>query len=262
MWWNGYTSGRTYFISLSFADDQVVIAQDSYDLEFMLNRLHEEYERWGLKISFKKTEFLVVNSETNFELLLNDEVQLSQIEQIKYLGVNINKRGLEQQEVKIRIQNAKRVIECLNSVWWDRQVSKRNWTNKLENDLDRAWLNPSCRLNPCYGCEVWTVNSGMHTDMDYLRRSARVSRRECVRNEVIRRRRDAQDTVVDRIERRSLNWFGHLMRMPDYRWPKRVFQWVPSQRRKRGRPRRSWNDGIRESMEARQLEDDDVFEID
>lgn len=105
----GIPVGEHILYSLSFADDQVVIAQDSYDLEFMLNRLHEEYERWGLKISFKKTEFLVcvVNSETNFELLLNDEVQLSQVEEFKYLGVNINKRGLEQQEVKIRIQNAK-----------------------------------------------------------------------------------------------------------------------------------------------------------
>lgn len=239
--------GEHILYSLSFADDQVVIAQDSYDLEFMLNRLHEEYERWGLKISFKKTEFLVcvVNSETNFELLLNDEVQLSQVEQFKYLGVNINKRGLEQQEVKIRIQNAKRVIGCLNSVWWDRHISKRN-KKRLGQSLVESVL--------CYGCEVWTVNSDLRrrllaTEMDYLRRSARVSRRECVCNKVIRRR-----------ERRSLKWFEHLMRMPDDRWPKRVFQWVPPQRRKRGRPRRSWNDGIRESMEARQLEDDDVFD--
>ncbi|XP_030758926.1 uncharacterized protein LOC115884471 [Sitophilus oryzae] len=224
--------GEHILYSLSFADDQVVISQDSYDLEFMLNRLHEEYERWRLKISFKKTKFLVVNSKTNFELLLNDEVQLSQVEQFKYLGVNINKRGPEQQEVKIRIQNAKRVIGCLNSVWWDRHISKRN-KKRLGQSLVESVL--------CYGCEVWTVNSDLRrkllaTEMEYLRRSSRVSRRECVRNEVIRRRIDAQDTVVDRIERRSLKWFGHLMRMPDNRWPKRVFQWVPPQRRKRGRP--------------------------
>lgn len=34
-------------------------------------------------------------------------------------------------------------------------------------------------------------------------------------------------------------------------WAKRVLEWVPVERRKRGRPRRSWRDEI-DTMEARQ----------
>ncbi|XP_044757686.1 uncharacterized protein LOC123315839 [Coccinella septempunctata] len=87
--------------------------------------------------------------------------------------------------------------------------------------------------------------------MDYLRRSARTSRLQHVTNDSIRDRLQAKETVMDRIEIRSLRWFGHLKRMPEYRWPRRL--WVPPGRRKRGRPRRSWNEGVYQSMEQRQL---------
>lgn len=46
----------------TFAYDQVVIAQDSYHLEYMLKRLYDEYQKWGLKINLVKTEYLIVHS--------------------------------------------------------------------------------------------------------------------------------------------------------------------------------------------------------
>ena len=69
----------------------------------------------------------------------------------------------------------------------------------------------------------------------------------------------ANESVLDQIERKSLKWFGHLLRMPDNRCLKKVFQWTPPGRRKRGRPRRSWNGTIRETMSNRNLEEDDIF---
>jgi hypothetical protein len=29
----------------------------------------------------------------------------------------------------------------------------------------------------------------------------------------------AEETVLDRIEARKLRWFGHVIRMPEERWP-------------------------------------------
>jgi hypothetical protein len=33
----------------------------------------------------------------------------------------------------------------------------------------------------------------------------------------------AEETVLDRIEARKLRWFGHVMRMPEERWPAMVY---------------------------------------
>jgi hypothetical protein len=38
------------------------------------------------------------------------------------------------------------------------------------------------------------------------------------------------------------------MRMPEERWPAIIHSQMPTQRRRRGRSRRSWRDGITEAM--------------
>jgi hypothetical protein len=43
-----------YLFTLNYADDQAVIAQDQLDLEFMLRRLQNAYESWGLTLNLKK----------------------------------------------------------------------------------------------------------------------------------------------------------------------------------------------------------------
>lgn len=54
-------------------------------------------------------------------------------------------------------------------------------------------------------------------EMDYLRRSARVLRLERRTNEEVRHRMEAEKTIVDRIKKRGLKWFGHFLRMPEER---------------------------------------------
>jgi len=45
--------------------------------------------------------------------------------------------------------------------------------------------------------------------------------------------------------------------MPDERWPKRMLDWVPNRRRKRGRPRIAWRENIQTEMEWRDLHSGD-----
>jgi hypothetical protein len=49
-----------HLYNLLFADDQVIIAQDIEDAEYMLKILVEEYIKWGLQIHFGKTEYLTL----------------------------------------------------------------------------------------------------------------------------------------------------------------------------------------------------------
>jgi len=57
--------------------------------------------------------------------------------------------------------------------------------------------------------------------------------------------------IIDIIEQKRLQWYGHVKRMPEERIPKLNVDWIPRERRKRGRPRKTWMD-----MTTRNLEPD------
>jgi len=44
--------------------------------------------------------------------------------------------------------------------------------------------------------------------------------------------------------------------MPEERIPKLIMDWIPRERRKRGRPRKTWMEGVQAAMITRNLETD------
>ena len=62
--------------------------------------------------------------------------------------------------------------------------------------------------------------------------------------------------IIDIIERKRLQWYGHVKRMQEERPPKLIMEWIPGERRKRGRPRKTWMEGVRAAMRTRHLEAD------
>jgi hypothetical protein len=61
--------------------------------------------------------------------------------------------------------------------------------------------------------------------------------------------------IIDIIERKRLQWNGHVKRMQEERLPKLIMEWIPGESRKRRRPRKTWMEGIRAAM-TRHLEAD------
>jgi hypothetical protein len=43
--------------------------------------------------------------------------------------------------------------------------------------------------------------------------------------------------TIDIIERKRLQWYGHIKRMQEERLPELSMEWIQGERRKRGRPR-------------------------
>jgi hypothetical protein len=87
-----------------------------------------------------------------------------------------------------------------------------------------------------YGAEVWQiptreVNKILSTEMDVLRRSARKSRLEKIKNENIKEIVGVKGKL-DIIAKKSLQRYGHVNRMPEQRIPKLILEWVPEERRK------------------------------
>jgi len=90
-----------------------------------------------------------------------------------------------------------------------------------------------------YGSETWEVNKRNENrlkavEMDFWRRACGVSRIERVRNGEIRRSQRKKD-IMDTVDMKRLVWYGHVQRMPEERWPRRMLDWVPERRRKRGK---------------------------
>ena len=64
---------------------------------------------------------------------------------------------------------------------------------------------------------------------------------------------DAQDMILDDITRKKLIWYGHVERMDPIRLSRIMIYWKPERRKQRGRPWRTWKDGIYTAMNERDL---------
>ena len=91
------------------------------------------------------------------------------------------------------------------------------------------------------------------TELDALRRSSRISRKERIRNVTIRQQIGPEETIIKEIEQNQLTWYGHVQRMAEGRVPKIALKWVPKQKRTQGRPKKNWMEGIRKTMNERNL---------
>jgi hypothetical protein len=117
-----------------------------------------------------------------------------------------------------------------------------------------------------YGTEIWTVkrkhrNKLLATEMDYLRRSARISRLDKIRNEAIRTKTGIRKNIVQEIEE-QLRWYGHVKRKEEGKIVKHFAEWNPQGKRKRGRPIDTLKDGIRDSMKRREFKNEGYMDRD
>lgn len=248
----GLPIGDEVIHTLLFADDQVLIAGDEDDAAYMFRKLQDEYRRWGLTINIKKTVYMVVGDEHSNDLLI-DNGKIKLVKSFKYLGVTLSSVGRSYQDITNKIGQGKRVIRQLNSILWSDKI-----TRKTKTTIYKTIIESICT----YGAETWEMTKRDRSrltalEMDYWRRSCRISRLDHVRNETIRQMMNVQGTILDTIDRKRLIWYGHLQRMGDNRWPKKIWQWVPPERRKRGRPPRSWQRDIDEAMAVRGLQGGD-----
>ena len=75
----------------------------------------------------------------------------------------------------------------------------------------------------------------------------------------LRRRFGDKETVGEKIQRRRLEWLGHLARMPEHRVPKSVlFGWLPQPRPRCG-PRKRWRDVVKKDLNVIEVEEDEWY---
>lgn len=249
----GIPTENSTIYTLLFADDQLVIAQDYEDIEYMTRKLIEEYNKWGLKINLEKTLYMSCGEEMK-DLVLEDGMGcIKGCEECEYLGVKINSTYSQESDIKYRIQKGRSAIAMLNGVWWDKTIT-------IETKLQI--YKSIIRSTITYGAETWHLNTNLRlkllsTEMNCFRRSTRHSKLEKIRNTTIRQEMGVNSTLLDFVSYKQLEWYGHVRRMPETRLPRQILEWIPPGRGKRGRPRKTWMDDIRSGMKERGLEERD-----
>ena len=63
--------------------------------------------------------------------------------------------------------------------------------------------------------------------MDFWRRSARISRRDNIRNNIIKQKMNVARSLLDDIKTKQLHWYGHVQRMEEGRLPNEVTKLRP-----------------------------------
>jgi len=89
--------------------------------------------------------------------------------------------------------------------------------------------------------------------MSCLRRTAGVTRQDCVRNEVIQSNLKIRRDIIEKAELRRLGYFGDVARMNHNRFPYIAMHCRMNGCRRRGRPRKRWNDSVKKDCESRGL---------
>ena len=88
-------------------------------------------------------------------------------------------------------------------------------------------------------------------------RTFSISRKDKIRNTIIKQKMNVTRSHLDDIKTKQLQWYGHFQRMEERRLPKEVMKWRPQGRRKGGRPKLTWAEGIRGLMGEKGLMEED-----
>ncbi|XP_060527448.1 uncharacterized protein LOC132702745 [Cylas formicarius] len=167
------------------------------------------------------------------------ETQLCPKEKSNSLGNGVNIEYIQ----KSRQQYAKELSEVYHALSKglinDKEVS-RNTKVKVYKDVNRPIL--------IYGCETWVLSERQESkvnaaEIKYLRRVKGVTRKDKIINDDIRAELKVK-RVKEYTEQRQLGWWGHLQRLNSTVPIQKMWESRPTGRRKRGKPRKIWNETI------------------
>jgi Reverse transcriptase (RNA-dependent DNA polymerase)/Endonuclease-reverse transcriptase len=234
-----------------FADDLVLFAKNEKDLKQNIMAWRNALKKRNMNINVEKTNIMVIGEEeqdTQIDMEI-DEVKVKQVQNFKYLGVQIQSNGKQDAEINERISAASKVYHALNKNFLGMKQISRNTKLKVYKAIFCPILT--------YGSESWILTQNIKsrlqaTEMKYLRRVKGITRRDRVRNEAVREELNVEP-IMTKIKIQQLKWFGHLTRMHKNRPVKKVWQARPMKRRARGRPRKTWENTIIETLQDRNI---------
>ncbi|KAK3565055.1 hypothetical protein QTP86_032480, partial [Hemibagrus guttatus] len=206
--------------SLLFADDVVLLAPSSLDVQHVLGRFAAECEAAGMRVSTSKSEAMVLDRKKVACTLQVGEEFLPQVEEFKYLVVLFMSEGRMDREIDRWIGAAAAVMRSI----YRPVVVKNELSRKAKLSIYQSIYVPTLT----YGYELWIQVA----KMSFLRRVAGCSLSYRVKISVTLEELGVKLLLLH-IKRGQLRWLRHLLWMPPGHLPREVF---------RARPRTGWRD--------------------
>lgn len=248
--------------TLVYADDVAIVADNIVQLQTVADRWKEGMDQNTMKINTGpgKTEFMVVSRREQEYELSAGELQIKKVDKYKYLGIQLDQNYQQDMELNTRINKYNGTLALLYPLLKEKAIPRQ-----CKTTMYTMILRPILT----YSCETWTLTTTAETkiqaaEMKVLRLIRGVTKRDKMRNTRIREDLKVPP-LLEFIEKRRLQWFGHVKRMPQARYPNKYLAWRPEGKRPVGRPRKRWLDCVDKSLRKRgtsllQVEEERKFE--
>ena len=202
-------------------------------------KVKEESEKVGLKLNIQKMKIMASGPITSWQ------IDGETVSDFIFLGSKITADGDCSHEIKRHLLLGRKVMTNLDSI-----LKSRDITLPTKVCLVKAMVFPVLM----YGCESWTVKKAEHWRTDALelwcwRRLFRVLWTARRSNQSILKEISPGCSLEGMMLKLKLQYFGHLMRRVDSLERTLMLGGIGG-RRKMGRQRMRWLDGITDSMDV------------
>ena len=234
--------GRT-ITNLRFADDIDGLAGKEEELADLVETLDRTSTGYGMEISGEKTKTMTNKAEGFTRNIKVKDQNLESVSNFKYLGATVTDEG-SKREVLTRIAQATSALGKLKTIWKDKGISHKHKIQLLRSVVISTFL---------YACETWTLTAELERriqafEMRCYRKIFGITFKDRVRNEEVRSQVAAaigrHDDLLTIVKTRKMRWYGHVTRSAGL--AKTIMQGTVPGGRKRGRPKKRWDDNIRE----------------
>ena len=205
-------------------------------------KLKEESEKVDLKLNLRKTKIMASGPITSWQI---DGERVETVSVFIFGGSKITADGDCSHEIKRRLLLGRKAMTNLDST-----LKSRDITLPTKVHLVKALVFPVVM----YGCESWTVKKAEHRRIDAFelwcwRRLLRVPSTARRFNQSFLKDISPGISLEGMMLKLKLQYFGHLVRRVDSLEKILMLGGIEG-RRRRGRPRMRWLDGITDSMDV------------
>ena len=207
-----------YLNHLPFADDIFLCTETPHELEIMLKELCEESNLSGLRMNISKTKIMV---EDNTPIYVNN-TQIENVESYVYLGQRFSLRDKNQDKEILR-----RITAGWTAYAKHRDIVKSNFAICLKRKVYNSCVLPAMT----YGAETWSLTkqaqkklAAAQTKME--RSMLNITYHDRKTNTWVRAKTGVTD-MIKTTRRMKWSWSGHISRLKDDRWTKRITTWKP-----------------------------------
>ena len=227
--------------NLRYADDTTLMAESEEELKSLLMKVKEESEKVGLKLNIQKTKIMASSPITSWQI---DGETVETVADFVFLGSKITADGDWSHEIKRHLLLGRKVMTNLDSI-----LKSRDMTLSTKVHLVKAMVSPVVM----YGCDSWTIKKAELQRIDAFelccwRRLLRVPWTARRSNQSILKEIRPECSLEGLMLKVKLQYFGHLMRRADSLENTLMLGKIEG-RRRRGRQRMRWLDGITELID-------------